>query len=334
MTRALIVKRAGPGMTVQDFGRPGYLAYGVSRGGAVDRLALYEGGALLGQEAGTAVIEMAGAGGVFEAREDLRIALTGAPMRANIDGTALRWNASHALPAGSLLTIGAAEQGSFGYLSVGGGIATPEIMGARSAHLAAGIGAPIEAGQELPIGEDAGGPVSRTLTPENRFSGGTVRVLPSLQTELFDASERDRFEETTFTRDPRSNRMGSRMTFEGDGFAAETGLKILSEAIVPGDIQIAGDGTPFVLMAECQTVGGYPRIGSVLPSDLARIAQATPKDRLRFRFITREEAVEAEKRAAAARKGLRKSVTPLIRDPRTIPDLLSYQLISGVTAGD
>lgn len=334
MTRALIIKRAAPGMTVQDFGRTGYLPFGVSRGGAVDPLALHEGAALLGQEPGLAVIEMAGAGGVFEANEDMRIALTGAPMKANIDGTALRWNASHALPAGAVLTIGAAETGTFGYLSIGGGIATEKVMGSRSTHLANGIGAPLTFGDELPIGSDKGETVSQTLRTDGRFSGGAVRVVPSLQTELFAKIQIARFEETSFTRDPRSNRMGARMKFDGDGFGTDAGLKILSEVIVPGDIQIAGDGTPFVLLNECQTVGGYPRIGSVVPADLPIVAQAGSKDTLRFRFVTLEEAVEIERRAATARKGLRKSVQPLIRDPRTIPDLLSYQLISGVTAGD
>ena len=95
MTRALIVHACGPGVTVQDAGRPGYLGYGVSRGGAADRLALAEGAALLAQSGALAALELAGMGGEFEAGEDLRIALTGAPMRASLDGRRLAWHASH-----------------------------------------------------------------------------------------------------------------------------------------------------------------------------------------------------------------------------------------------
>lgn len=80
--------------------------------------------------------------------------------------------------------------------------------------------------------------------------------------------------------------------------------------------------------------GGYPRIGSVLPADLPRVAQAQSGTGLRFRFVTLEEAVEAERRERERRKGLRRSLRPLIRDLRTMHDLLSYQLISGMTAGD
>jgi len=332
MSRALIVHQAGPGVTVQDSGRPGYLAYGLSRGGAADRLALYEGAALLGQAPEMAALEMAGTGGTFEATEDMRIALTGAPMRAHLDGAPLAWNASHPLPAGGRLTIGPATAGVYGYLHVGGGLATPEILGARSAHLAAGIGAALVAGDTLPVGEDRSGETGLLLDPDDRFSGGEVRVVAGYQTPMFPDDEVTRFEETRFTRDARGNRMGVRLSPEGEGFAARAGLTVLSEAIVPGDIQITGDGAPFVLMAECQTTGGYPRIGAVLPCDLARVAQAAPGTHLHLRFVPHDEALAAERRAAEVRDGLRRRLRPLTRDPHDIRDLLSYQLISGVIA--
>ena len=82
MSRTLIVHQAGPTLSVQDLGRPGYMAFGLSQGGAADRLALAEGAALLGQDPEFAALEMAGIGGNFEASQDIRIALTGAPMTA------------------------------------------------------------------------------------------------------------------------------------------------------------------------------------------------------------------------------------------------------------
>lgn len=330
---ALTITQAGPGLALQDMGRPGYLAYGLSRGGAADTLALAEGAALLGQPPDLAAIEMAGMGGTFTADADIRIALTGAPMQAAIEGEAVAWTASHLLPAGATLTIGAVRAGAYGYLHVGGGFATPQILGARSAHLTAGIGARLAAGDRLPIGTDTGGQTGLTLPQYDRFNGGTLRVVPSLQTGLFPEDEITRFENTQFTRDTRGNRMGVRVVPEGDGFAPQGGLSVLSEIIVPGDIQITGDGTPFVLLAECQTTGGYPRIGAVLPCDLPRVAQAPAGAMLRFRLVSADEGLAALRRDADHRKGLAKSATPLVRDPATIRDLLAYQLISGVTAG-
>ena len=119
----LIVHRPGSACTVQDMGRPGYLEHGLSRGGAMDVQALAEGAALLGQAPELAALEMAGTGAEYEARGDLRIALTGAEMEATIDGAAVAWNASHPLREGQRLRIGAArvmladEYPDFGALS-------------------------------------------------------------------------------------------------------------------------------------------------------------------------------------------------------------------------
>ena len=335
MTRTLTVKRAGPGITVQDLGRPGYLAGGLSRGGGADRLALQEGAALLGQDAGTAALEMAGAGGEFEASEDIRIALTGAPMRASLDGTPLVWNASHLLPRGGRLKIGGCEAGCYGYLHIGGGIGTSLQLGARSAHLGAGIGGPVQAGDRLPIGQDTGTRgTGMRLDPAPRFEGGSLRVVAGPQTGLFSPAQTAAFEAAAFRRDVRGNRMGVRLVSDAASLKPGDGLKVVSEVIVPGDIQITGDGSPFVLLSECQTIGGYPRIGSVLPADLPLVAQARPGTAFRFQFVTLEEAIEIESSECKRRQSLGTSLRPLLRDPRTMFDLLSYQLISGATAGD
>lgn len=326
----LRIDRAGPSLTVQDGGRPGMLAQGLSQGGAADPVALAEGAALLGQAPDHAAIEMAGLGGSFSVDAPARFALTGAPMRASIDDRPLAWNEAHALLPGQRLVIGACDRGAYGYLHLGGGIATPHLLGARAAHLVAGIGAPLKDGDRLPIGTDPGGPTGLRLDVADRFSGGTVRIVESAQTALFAPVERARFQQTVFTRDSRANRMGVRLTLDGPGFAAEGQLSILSEVIVPGDIQVTGDGTPFVLLPECQTTGGYPRIGTVIPSDLPIVAQAGPGARLRFSLVTEAAAIEALCRHRAMLEALPRRPRPAIRDPRDMPDLLAYGLIDGM----
>ncbi len=334
MNRTLRVISAGPGVTIQDQGRQGYLSFGLSRGGAADLCALAEGAALLGQSDELAAIEMAGFGGQFAADQDVVIALTGARMSASIDGARIAWNACHPLPKGARLSIGGVERGSFGYLHVAGGFDMPQILGAKSAHLTAGIGATLLAGAMLPIGHPPANVVPNMFLPDDpRFDGGRVRMVPSLQTDLFSKSDRDRFEATVFKRDTRGNRMGMRFLPPDAGFEAASGLSLLSEIIVPGDIQITGDGTPFVLLSECQTTGGYPRIGSVLPSDLPKVAQTPPGATIQFQFVALKEAVEIERRETQRRAALASQRQPLIRDPHSMSDLLSYQLISGAITG-
>lgn len=333
MTRALVCHSAGPGVSIQDLGRAGTLAQGLSRGGAADRLALFEGAALLDQPVDYAVLEMAGMGGVFEATEDMRIALTGAPMKADIDGAPVIWNAVHALPARARLTLGAVQSGSYGYLHVGGGLDTPQTLSARSAHLAAGLGGVVEQGARLPVGADPGTEVGLTLPATPRFAGGDIRVTASLQTDHFDPENLKRFQTTEFRRDPRANRMGVKVVGDCDGFLAKGGLQVLSEVIVPGDLQVTGDGMPFVLMSESQTTGGYPRIATVIPADLPKIAQAPAGAKIRFQFVELEDAVDIQRKFLADARALRSQVTPLHRDPAEIDNLSEFQLISGVTSG-
>lgn len=334
MTACLVIRSILPGATLQDLGRPGYLAAGLSRGGAADRLAMAEGAALLGQDVSFAAIEFSGAGGIFEATGALRIALTGADMPLRIDGAAVACYATHHVEAGSRIEIGGARKGVYGYLHLGGGIDGERLLGSCAAHLTAGLFGPLEAGVRLPAGKDPhvnARPVR--IAVDDRLSGGEVRLLPVPQTGQFTPDELARFEATQFRRGARGNRQGVLMESDVAPFSSEGQLTLVSDVIQPGDVQITGDGRPFVLMPECQTTGGYPRIGTVHPMDLPRVAQAAPGTLLRFLLVDRDGEGDMRTDPAAEAMPLRKRVTPLVRAPSELTDLHLYQLISGVTAG-
>ncbi|TMV90670.1 biotin-dependent carboxyltransferase [Thioclava sp. BHET1] len=334
MRPELIIHSAGPGVSVQDLGRPGQISIGLSRGGAADRRALFEAAALLGQPAPLAALEMAGMGGSFEVTAPTRIALTGAPMEARLDGAALAWHASHLLQPGQRLTIGGVRAGSYGYLSFAGGLRTEPVMGSRSTHLVAGLGAALEPGARLPLGEDpAPDRSARSLPVADRFSGGTLRYIHGPQTGYFSAETVARFDAAKLIRSATGNRQGVKLETETGPFPPELSGGLASDFIQEGDIQMTGAGLPFVLLCECQTIGGYPRIGTVLPCDLPRIAQAPPGALLRFQAVDLAEADQIMRNDAREIDALAGQTTHLIRDPRLMHDLLSYQLISGVTAG-
>ncbi|WP_373636791.1 biotin-dependent carboxyltransferase family protein [Yoonia sp. BS5-3] len=331
----LNIHSAGPGLTVQDLGRPGWKAQGLSTGGAADRLALFEASAILGGAPDQAVIEMMGFGGSFSCDAPTRFTLTGAQMQADIDGVRLTPYKTQILRPGEKLTIGGAKSGVYGYLALAGGITTPPILQSRATHLTAGIGKRLESGDRLPFATDPDllSPPCK-LTPQDRFGGGQIRVMPGPQTGFFATDTLADFTQTDFTRSARGNRQGIRLDYDGNGFPISGGLSIVSDLIVPGDIQMTGDGIPYVLLAECQTIGGYPRIGSVIPADLPTIAQAGPGAALQFTFLSVEEADVTAQSDHVLLAQLRSNCVPMIRDPHDIGDLLSYQLISGVTSGD
>lgn len=307
----------GPGASVQGIGTEGFLAYGLARGGAADRRALYEAAALLGQAAPLPALELPLTGGRFRVAAPTRFALTGAPMRATLAGRALRWNASHRIQPGEMLEIGAAEAGVYGTLAFAGGI-TP---------------GPAHPGATLALGPDpAPDAPSLSLPLEPRFAGGRLRVIPGPQTALFAPQTRARAFATTFTAGP-GNRQGLALTHDGAPFATATAT-LLSDFITPGDIQMTGAGNPMILLADCQTVGGYPRLGTVIPADLPLAAQARPGSRLTLTLLSLDEAEAASPPEATWLAALRRATRPLIRAPHDIADLMSYQLISGAVRGD
>ncbi|SIS49151.1 biotin-dependent carboxyltransferase family protein [Paracoccus saliphilus] len=330
---SLLLRRADGILTVQDMGRSGHLAKGLSRGGAVDRQALIEAAVLLGADEPLSGIEMAGAGGLFEVEQPMRIALTGAPMVATLDGVPLRWHASHSVKPGQILHIGGVQAGSYGYLTPGGGMASDEWLGSQAAHLSIGIFSPLAPGALLTGPDPCPDAPPRVIDPVARFNGGKVRVIDGPQTGLFADDVLGAFFETEFTRSDRGNRQGVR--FDADrGFASEHAAGLASDLIGPGDLQMTGDGVPFVLLAECQTIGGYPRLGTIIPIDLPIAAQAAPGTKLRFQRIALDE---ADRLWQTERQQVRTAVArcrPLVRDPAMITDLLGFQLIGGVTAGD
>ncbi|WP_375264739.1 biotin-dependent carboxyltransferase family protein [Planktotalea sp.] len=332
MTPVIQVEKIGAAVTVQDAGWSGTLAQGLSRGGAADTFALSSIWALLGEK-NTAALEMAGFGGTFRFLSDARIAIAGAVMAVRLDGTALLHNAVHFVQAGQVLEIGAARVGLYGYLGIGGGFLTPKFQGSASTHRGAGLGQVIEVGQTLKMGADLRPDRIGLALPSRPKSSAPIRVVATAHTELFSEKVRTRFEETVFTRGSKGNRQG--IALEGsEDFALQGGQSILSETVIPGDIQVPGQGALFALLADSQTTGGYPRIAAVLPCDLPRIAQAVAGDELKFKFVTREEGIAAERADHKARATLGKRCEAILRDPAQINDLLSYQLISGAVSGE
>ncbi len=252
MTATLSILRAGPAMTIQDLGRPFHVAKGLSTGGAADRIALFEAAALLNAQTVLPAIEMMGLGGTFRTNAPLRFALTGAKMRVTLDDTVLAWNRTHTMQAGQILTIGAVENGSYGYLTPAAPIACDSWLASQSTHLLAGIGRILETGDAIALGVDSDpGRVDHKITPSDRFSGGTIRMVAGPQTDLFSHQTQTRFFATQFIRSPQANRQGVKLD-AADTFAPETPKGLASDFIQTGDIQMTGEGVPYVLQANAK----------------------------------------------------------------------------------
>ena len=330
----LKIVELAPGAVIQDLGRPGYRRFGVTGGGAMDRFALAEGQAIMGNDENAAALEMFAAGGLFRTEGELTVATSGAEMEVAINGSRVPWRAAIELGHDDQLWIGAALEGTYGYLHMAGGVDCPLVLGSRSSHAQSGLGWVPEPGHTLsPVSER---PVRgcRSLDRPGYYSRKTIRILDGPQSGLFSERDRHALVSCRFTVSGRRNRMGMRLECDGGSFDAVSGLTIASDAIVPGDIQVSGDGVATVLMADSQPVGGYPRIANVITADQHVLAQFPSGTEFRMERTETRLAVEELMALERDIRGMATRLKPVVRDPSDIGNLLGFSMISGVVKGD
>jgi 5-oxoprolinase (ATP-hydrolysing) subunit C len=339
VSAALVCRDPGLLTTVQDRGRFGLRHLGLSGSGAMDPGALRLANCLVGNDPWAAAIEMALKGGRFEVdATSVRIAIAGAEFTMTADGEPLAPWRSHRLERGQVLTIGTAKDGVWGYLAVAGGLDLPLALGSRSTHLRAEVGGlhgrRLEPGDRLPLlcseaepGPELGG------KPQESDGSGPFRVIPGPQDEAFSEAGLATFLDAEFAIGPMIDRMGYRL--EGPRIEHADGFNIVSDAVVPGSVQVPGYGQPIVMMADHQTTGGYPKIATVITADLPRLAQLRPGAPLRFLAVDLAEADRARRLALQRRRKAEEAIAPLrptVGGARPLdPErLLSLNLVGGV----
>ena len=302
---AMRVISPGPSTTVQDRGRLGHQDQGFSPAGAMDWRASALANVLVGNGSDAAVLEFALSGPELRFDAPATIALTGADMRATLDGADVPSCQALFVEAGSTLSVGPARRGQFGYLAVaGGGIGVLAIMGSRATSVRYGLGGlegrALQAGDVVPLAADgacdAGGvpgtlPAmeARAVFAEDAFYGWDgattwVRVVPAEDLSAFDVASSEALWSEPFEVTGRSDRMGYRLSGPHLRLTRKGG--IISEGIALGTIQVPPDGDPIVVLADHQTTGGYAKIGTVASCDIPRLVQCTPGRALRFERVT------------------------------------------------
>jgi biotin-dependent carboxylase-like uncharacterized protein len=285
---AIRITRAGPLTTLQDAGRPGLLRHGISASGPMDRAAFERAGGWLGA-AGTTGIEFTTAGMSFVAEGSMSMAVDGGAFELGIDGEARSWPSRALLSAGAVVDIRPGGAGNYGYLRFDREIDVPMVLGSRATSSIAGIGGfsgrALLAGDVVPLGATLPRGRGQHPTPA-AVAAGPIRVVWGIHADRFSNAIRQRFVTDEFLVSPQLDRMGVRLADPAQVFAEAKILSLVSDAVVPGDIQILGDGTPIVLMRDHQPTGGYPRIATVVSVDLDRFAQLRPGSQVRFEPVT------------------------------------------------
>ncbi|MGI8957386.1 MAG: biotin-dependent carboxyltransferase family protein [Chthoniobacterales bacterium] len=297
----ITVLRAGHLTTVQDLGRPGQRALGVSGGGALDRCAAQVANLLVGNPGDSALLEVALGGMRLRFEDARRVAWCGGDFEVRVAETTIPAGRPAVVRPDEELQIRGARRGCRAWLAISGGIEAPAVLGSRStdlrAHFGGHLGRALQDGDELSLGTAVApaGEAARIAPwgapPEWAWSVRStpiLRVVPGSEWEMFDLKSRHSLLETAFKVGAQADRMGARL--EGAILNRKKKRELLSEAVAPGTVQVANDGQPILLLGDCQTIGGYPKIAHVITIDLAPAAQLQPNDLVRFEEVTPADA--------------------------------------------
>ncbi len=289
--RTLTILKAGALTTLQDSGRYGYQALGLTPAGAVDDFASKIVNWLVGNDARQAVLEMTLLGAKLRFESACRIALGGADMGALLNGQPLANWQSHDIAAGDVVSFGSAQGGCRSYLAVDGGFDCPLILNSRATDLRGQIGGlagrALQSGDRLSFGKPTLDYYFKTHLPlaavPDYQTEKRICTLDGPQFDFFTADARAHFYKETYRVAADSNRMALRL--QGEALATRAGSDIISDPLVFGSIQVAGDGQPMLLMADRQTCGGYAKIATAVSSQRTVLAQLKPGDQLTFECV-------------------------------------------------
>ena len=300
----LTVRACGPLVSYQDGGRFGMLRFGVPASGAMDRLAHAAAQIALGRPEGATAIEVS-LGGLALVCDtgEVTCCVTGGGFQVVLNGAVSPSWCVRTLRAGDELAIRPGPWGSWACLAFLGTLVCPSWAGSAATHVASGLGGGLLARGSIIVVRGAEVSAEREgLLPVSDLARARpqVRVVLGPQTERFAPEAVARFLSTRFAVTPAVDRMGMRLA--GPVLPLRDALSIPSEPLVRGAVQVNGEGVASVLLADHQTTGGYPKIATILSSDLDGVAQLRPGDALAFQAVTAEEAVRMVRAQALARR--------------------------------
>lgn len=240
---------------------------------------------LLGNGPYSPIIECMGSGGEFVFHEWLWIACTGAKASIRLDAEAIEINRVLQVSPGQTLCIGAFAEGHVLYMGIAGNIFNKRVLGSHS-PLQGIHPQRLEKGMTV-VGEwkKSLQPSTSHITPNSDYAAICVPVIPGPEYDWLSRNQKKTLQQL-FTISKRTDRMA--YLLEGSPVIAETQRNMRTSAVMPGVVQWLPSGKFMILMRDCQTTGGYPRVAILDEAAINLVAQKPPGSQIRFEIQTQD----------------------------------------------
>ena len=287
------ISYAGPLVTFQDIGRPGNMRYGVSASGPMDIVSFEAANAVLGNETKQTAIEISLGGLILQCHEgSITLAITGGDFLIEYQGQKISSWTVLTIQKGERLSVRAGKSGSWAYLAFSGKLNVKDWLNSSSTHSTSGFGGGVlKTGQKFTL-TDASNQANRIgpILKPNFNTNDLIHAVLGPQDQYFMKTAIKIFSDSIFKVSDNYDRMGMQLT--GPKLELKSALSIPSEPVVKGSIQVSGDGIPTILLADHQTTGGYPKIATVISSDINRLVQLRSNQSVEFMLINSNEALQ------------------------------------------
>ena len=284
---------AGPLVTFQDIGRPGNMRYGVSASGPMDIVSFEAANAVLRNETKQTAIEISLGGLILQCHEgSITLAITGGDFLIEYQGQKISSWTVLTIQKGERLSVRAGKSGSWAYLAFSGKLNVKDWLNSSSTHSTSGFGGGVlKTGQKFTL-TDASNQANRIgpILKPNFNTNDLIHAVLGPQDQYFMNTAIKIFSDSIFKVSDNYDRMGMQLT--GPKLELKSALSIPSEPVVKGSIQVSGDGIPTILLADHQTTGGYPKIATVISSDINRLVQFRSNQSVKFVLINSNEALQ------------------------------------------
>lgn len=278
------IKVISPGLysSIQDKGRFGFRKYGVPISGVMDEQHASFANHLLNNSPASAIMEITMVGPKLLFATATQIAISGADISPQLNQIPIQLNKVIGVSKGDVLSFGKLNYGLRCYLAVKGGFQIESVMGSRSSFVSVTNKSTIQKNDQLPIigYDEHENHMSSVKVDQSFFTISNLPCSKGPEFDLLTPSEQSSIFNKKLLVSQDNNRMGYRL--EGYSFEYPSGYNMLTSSVLPGTIQLPPSGNLIVLMKDCQTTGGYPRILQLSPDSINKLAQKKASDTISF----------------------------------------------------
>jgi len=276
-----MIKVIDPGFytSIQDKGRFGFQNYGVPVSGCMDENSAKIANQILRNLTSSALLELTMTGCSLEFKKDTIIAVTGSDMNAKLNGSSIQMYNKIDVKKGDLLSFGRFESGFRTYIAFQGGIKSEKVMKSRSMYNGITKSFKIQKNDKIVLNNSIN--KSRSTNQEKiqkLILSNNIECYKGPEFHKLSKENKENLLKKQFSISNNHNRMGYILNEK-----IKNNIKpIITSHVMPGTVQLTPGGKIIILMRDCQTTGGYPRILQLTNSAINILSQKMTNSEIKF----------------------------------------------------